>query len=369
VSIEYRVLGTTGVRVSRFGLGTMVLGVWGNRDLAECTRIIHRAIDAGINLVDTADVYGAGENEEIVGRAIAGRRDDVVLATKFHGPMPSGHRRDPGGDDVNRRGNSRRWIMRAIDDSLRRLGVDHVDLYQIHRPDPSTPIEETVGALDDLVRAGKIRYWGTSTFPADEIVEARWAAQRRGATGPDTEQPPYSILCRHIERDVLPACRRHGIGVLVWSPLSGGWLTGKYRAAGDVPDGSRAATNPDHFDGDNEAKAAAVDRLRGIAAEAGLPIAHLSLAWAAEHPAVSSVLLGPRTEEQLADLLGAADINLDAATLDAIDAVVAPGTDLNSADAGWTPPGLAARQRRRNMPETVRSYAPPDDGDTAGSHT
>jgi aryl-alcohol dehydrogenase (NADP+) len=336
--MQYRELGSTGVRVSRFGLGTMVLGVWGNRDLAECARIVHQALDAGINLVDTADVYGAGENEGIVGRAIAGRRDDVVLATKFHGPM---------GDDVNRRGNSRRWIMRAIDDSLRRLGVEHVDVYQVHRPDPSTPIEETVAALDDLVRAGKVRYWGTSTFPADELVEARWAADRRGVTGPHTEQPPYSILCRHVERDVLPACQRHGIGVIVWSPLSGGWLTGKYRGAGDAPEGSRAATNPDHFDGHNAAKASAVDRLRTIADNAGLSLAHLSLAWAAEHPAVSSVLLGPRTEDQLTDLLGAADVTLDTDTLDAIDAVVAPGTDLNPADAGWSPPGLAARQRRR----------------------
>ena len=259
--MRFRLLGDTGVQVSRFGLGTMVLGVWGNRDLAECGRIIHRALDAGINLIDTADVYGAGENEVIVGRAIAGRRDDVVLATKFHGAM---------GDDVNRRGNSRRWVMRAIDESLRRLGVDHVDLYQIHRPDPATPIDETVGALDDLVRSGKIRYWGTSTFPAAELVEARWAAARRQASGPHTEQPPYSILCRHIEGDVLPTCQRHGIGVITWSPLSGGWLTGKYRAAGDAPEGLRAATNPDHFDGDNEAKAAAVDRLRTVADEAGL---------------------------------------------------------------------------------------------------
>jgi aryl-alcohol dehydrogenase (NADP+) len=341
VTVEYRTLGSTGVRVSRFGLGTMVLGAWGNRDLAECARIVHQALDAGINLVDTADVYGAGENEGIVGRAIASRRDDIVLATKFHGGM---------GDDVNRRGNSRRWIMRAIDDSLRRLDVEHVDIYQVHRPDPSTSIDETVGALDDLVHAGKIRYWGTSTFPADEIVEARWAAHRRGATGPHTEQPPYSILCRHIEGDVLPACRRHGIGVIVWSPLSGGWLTGKYRAAGDVPDGSRAATNPDHFDGDNAAKAAAVDRLREIARNAGLSVTHLSLAWAAEHPAVSSVLLGPRTEDQLTDLLGAAEVTLDSDTLDAIDAVVAPGTDLNTADAGWSPPGLDARQRRAARP-------------------
>jgi aryl-alcohol dehydrogenase-like predicted oxidoreductase len=336
--MRYRLLGGTGVLVSRFGLGTMVLGVWGNRDLDECVRIVHRALDAGINLVDTADIYGAGENEEIVARAIAGRRDDVVLATKFHGSM---------GDDVNQRGNSRRWVMRAVDDSLRRLGVDHVDLYQIHRPDPVTPIDETVGALDDLVRSGKVRYWGTSTFPAEELVEARWSAQRRNTTGPHSEQAPYSILHRHVERDVLPVCQRHGIGVLVWSPLSGGWLTGKYRAAGDAPAGSRAATNPDHFDGRNEAKADAVDRLRRIAADAGLPLTHIALAWVAEHPAVTSVLLGPRTDEQLVDLLGATDVELDDATLDAIDEVVAPGTDLNPADAGWTPPGLAPAARRR----------------------
>jgi aryl-alcohol dehydrogenase-like predicted oxidoreductase len=336
--MRYRLLGGTGVLVSRFGLGTMVLGVWGNRDLDECVRIVHRALDAGINLVDTADIYGAGENEEIVARAIAGRRDDVVLATKFHGSM---------GDDVNQRGDSRRWVMRAVDDSLRRLGVDHVDLYQIHRPDPATPIDETVGALDDLVRSGKVRYWGTSTFPAEELVEARWSAQRRNTTGPHSEQAPYSILHRHVERDVLPVCQRHGIGVLVWSPLSGGWLTGKYRAAGDAPAGSRAATNPDHFDGRNEAKADAVDRLRRIAADAGLPLTHIALAWVAEHPAVTSVLLGPRTDEQLVDLLGATDVVLDDATLDAIDEVVAPGTDLNPADAGWTPPGLAPAARRR----------------------
>jgi aryl-alcohol dehydrogenase (NADP+) len=336
--MEYRQLGSTGVRVSRFALGAMVLGAWGNRDREECVRIIHRALDAGINLVDTADVYGDGDNEEIVGRAIANRRDDVVLATKFHGAM---------GTDVNQRGNSRRWIMQAIDGSLRRLGVDHVDLYQIHRPDPETPIDETVEALGDLVRSGKIRYWGTSTFPADELVETRWAAARRGVGGPHTEQAPYSILHRHVESAVLPVCRRHGIGVLVWSPLSGGWLTGKYRAAGDAPAGSRAETHPDHFDGDNAAKASAVDRLRAVAGAAGLSITHLSLAWAAEHPAVSSVLLGPRTDDQLDDLLGAIDVELDGDTLDAIDEVVAPGTDLNAADAGWTPPGLAATARRR----------------------
>lgn len=341
--MERRVLGRTGVQVSRFGLGTMVLGVWGNRDRDECHRIVNGALDAGINLVDTADMYGQGENEEIVGAAIRERRDDVFLATKFHNPMG-----DPDtGDALNRRGNSRRWINRAIDASLRRLGVDHVDLYQIHRPDPLTPIDETVAALDDLVRAGKIRYWGTSTFPAEELVEARWAAERRHVNGPHTEQPPYSIFCRHIERDVLPVCERHGVGVLVWSPLSGGWLTGKYGHGREVPTGSRADTNPDHFDRDSTAKADAVEALRTVADQAGLPLAHLALAWAATHPAVSCVLLGPRTEAQLADLLGAADVELDADTLDAIDGIVPPGVDLNPADAGWAPPGLAPGARRR----------------------
>ena len=288
-------------------------------------------------------MYGQGENEEIVGDVLRQRRADVVLATKFHNPMG-----DPdSGDAINRRGNSRRWISAAIDDSLRRLGTDHIDLYQIHRPDPLTPIEETVAALDDLVRAGKIRYWGTSTFPADQLVEARWAADRRRVGGPHTEQPPYSILCRHVERDVLPACQRHGIGVLVWSPLSGGWLTGKYRPGVDAPADSRAATNPDHFDGHNQAKFDAVDALGRIADQAGLSVTHLALAWAAEHPAVSCVLLGPRTEAQLADLLGAAELELDADVLDAIDAIVAPGVDVNPADGGWSPPGLEPAARRR----------------------
>jgi aryl-alcohol dehydrogenase (NADP+) len=343
MTVPFTTLGRTGLQVSRFGLGTMVLGSWGNRDRAECRRIINGALDAGINLVDTADVYGFGENEEIVGEALRDRRDEVILATKFHNPLG-----DPTtAAGVNRRGNSRHWVSRAIDDSLRRLGVDHVDLYQIHRPDPDTPIAETVGALDDLVRAGKIRYWGTSTFPADELVEARWAAERLHVNGPHTEQPPYSILCRHIERDVLPACRRHGLGVLVWSPLSGGWLTGKYRAGEAAPEGSRAVTNPDHFDGVNHDKAAAVEALRKVADAAGLPLAHLALAWVTTHPAVSCALIGPRTEDQLADLLGAADVVLDADVLDAIDSIVAPGVDLNPADAGWNPPGLAATARRR----------------------
>jgi aryl-alcohol dehydrogenase (NADP+) len=338
--MEIRTLGRSGIHVSRFGLGTMVLGAWGNTDRDECRRIINAALDAGINLVDTADMYGDGENEEIVGEAIAARRDDVVLCTKFHNPVGD-H------DDPNRRGNSRRWIMRAIDDSLRRLGVDHIDLYQVHRPDPDTAIDETIAALNDLVTAGKIRAWGTSTFPAEQLVEAHWAAERRGFAGPHTEQPPYSIFSRGIENAVLPTARRYGMGVVVWSPLAGGWLTGKYRRGQSAPAGSRASTNPDHFDVGNEAKFDAAERLAAIADDAGVSLTHLSLAWVVEHPAVTAALIGPRTIDQLHDLLGAAELRLDAATLDAIDEVVAPGRNLNAGDAGWTSDALDVARRRR----------------------
>ena len=331
-------LGKTGVHVSRLGLGTMVLGAWGNTDHGSCERIIHRALDGGINLVDTADVYAFGESEEIVGAALKGRRDDVVLATKFHNQM---------GPDQNQRGNSRRWIMKAVDDSLRRLQTDWIDLYQVHRPDPDTAIDETVSALSDLVRAGKIRYWGTSTFPAADIVEAQWSAQSVGGIAPHCEQPPYSIFCRGIERDVLAVCQRYSMGVLTWSPLSGGWLTGKYTHASPAPAGSRGATSVDHFDANNPAKLDAVDALAALAADAGLSLTHLALAWNVEHPAVTAALIGPRTEEQIDDLLGAADVRLDRDTLDRIDAIVAPGVDLNPADRGWDPPGLQPAARRR----------------------
>ncbi len=336
--MEMRTLGRTGIQVAPFGLGTMVLGAWGNTDHDDCMRLINRALDAGINLVDTADVYAFGESEEIVGKAIAGRRDEVVLATKFHNAMD---------DQVNHRGNSRRWIRRAVEDSLRRLDTDHIDLYQVHRPDPTTDISETIDALTDLVRDGKILAWGTSTFPAADLVETCWAAERRGVAGPHTEQPPYSILCRGIEADVLPTCGRHDIGVIVWSPLSGGWLTGKYRRDADAPQGSRAATNPDHFDADNDAKFDAVEALGRIADSAGLTLTQLSLAWAVAHPDVDVALIGPRTNEQLDDLLTAVDVTLDADVLDAIDEVVPPGVDLNPADKGWTAPALARTARRR----------------------
>lgn len=339
--MRYRSLGRSGMKVSQFGLGTMVLGAWGNTDLPACQRIIHKALDAGINLVDTADVYGGGENETIVGAALKGRRDGVIVSTKFHHPVQET-------DDPNRRGNSRRWIMTAVEDSLRRLDTDWIDLYQVHRPDPETSLDETVEALSDLVRAGKIRAWGTSTFPAEDLVSAHWAAARTASIGPHTEQPPYSILCRSIERDVLPTCRAHGMGVITWSPLSGGWLTGKYTRADPQPVGSRGADQPDHFDLDNETKFDAVERLSIIAADAGLSMAHMALAWNVEHPAVSAALLGPRTEAQLDELLGAADVRLDPGTLDAIDTAVPPGITLNPADIGWIPPGLAVTDRRRH---------------------
>lgn len=335
--MDRRPLGRTGIDVSRLGLGTMVLGAWGNTDHASCHRIIRRAVEAGINLIDTADVYAFGESEEIVGAALDGQRDSVVLATKFHNQM---------GSDSNRGGNSRRWIRQAVDDSLRRLRTDRIDLYQVHRPDPSTDISETIDALTDLVRAGKILSWGTSTFPAESLVEACWVADRRRVASPHTEQPPYSILCRGIERDVLPVCRSQGIGVVVWSPLSGGWLTGKYRRGVEIPADSRGATNPDHFDVGNEGKYNAVEQLAAIASDAGLTLTELSIAWVGEHPDVTSALIGPRTEGQLEELIRAADVVLDTATLDAIDEVVAPGIDLNPADRGWQPPGLDVGRRR-----------------------
>ena len=338
--MEFRTIGRSGVRVNPLALGTMVLGPWGNTDVDACRRIVHRALDAGLNLVDTADTYGDGATEEIIGPALKGRRDDVVLATKFQNPVGD-H------DDPNRQGNSRRWMMRAVEDSLRRLGTDYIDLYQVHRPDPHTDIAETVEAMSDLVRAGKVRAWGTSTFPASEIVEAHWAAQRSGAIGPHCEQPPYSIMCRGIESDVLDVCARYGMGVITWSPLSGGWLTGKYTRADPAPEGSRGATNPDHFDGSNEAKFDAVERLVPIAAEAGVSMTHMALAWVLEHPAVTAAIIGPRTEEQLTELLALGDLRLDSDTLDAIDAVVPPGATINQADTYWTPPALAAPARRR----------------------
>jgi aryl-alcohol dehydrogenase-like predicted oxidoreductase len=339
--MEYRALGRTGVQVSPLCLGAMMFGAWGNTDHDESVRIIHRALDGGINFVDTADVYSSGESEEIVGRALRGRRDDVVLATKVHGRM---------GADPNRTGNSRRWIMRAVDDSLRRLQTDWIDLYQIHRPEPDTDVDETLGALTDLVRAGKIRYAGSSTFPAHEIVDAQWVAQRRGRERFVCEQPPYSILARGIERDVLPVCARYGMGVISWSPLAGGFLSGRYRKGASAPTSSRADRLPERFDlslPENQRKLDAADALAALAEEAGISLIQLAIAFVLRHPAITSAIIGPRTMEQLEGQLGADEVELDDELLDRIDEIVPPGTNVNPADAGYTPPSLDRAARRR----------------------
>ncbi|MBT0772446.1 aldo/keto reductase [Kineosporia sp. J2-2] len=343
--MQYRTLGSTGIEVSTLCLGTMMFGAWGNPDEAQCTRMVHAALDAGVNFVDTADVYAFGESEEILGRALAGRRDQVVLATKGHNEMPGA----PG--DRNRRGNSRVWITRAIEASLRRLGTDHLDLYQVHRPDPATDIDETLGVLGDLVRQGKIRAIGTSSFPAEQIVEAQWTSERRHRERFTTEQLSYSVLNRLGEAAVLPTAQRYRLGVLVWSPLNGGWLTGKYRAGQEPTGDSRALREKDHFDyGDaavRERKLALVERLAVIAEKAGLSLIELALGFVLAHPAVTSAIMGPRTPEQLIDQLGAADVVLAPEVLDAIDEVVAPGVTVNPVDIGYVPPALTSPPLRR----------------------
>ena len=340
--MEHRPLGRTGVSVSKFCLGAMMFGAWGNPDHDESVRIIHAALDAGVNFIDTADVYGQGESEEIVAKALAGgRRDNVVLATKFHNAM---------GDDPNQRGNSRRWIMRAVEDSLRRLGTDWIDLYQVHRPDPGTDIEETLGALSDLVHQGKVRYIGGSTFPASAIVEAQWAARDRGLQRFVTEQPPYSILVRAIEADVLPTCSRYGMGVMSYSPLTGGWLSGRWRKDTGQQSSSRAARLPERFDLShpaNQRKLDAVEELAQLADEAGITLIELAIAFVLRHPAITAALIGPRTMDQLEGQLAAVDVVLDDALLDRIDEIVAPGITINPEDNSWHNPSLEPEARRR----------------------
>jgi aryl-alcohol dehydrogenase-like predicted oxidoreductase len=340
--MDYRSLGSTGVAVSPLCLGAMMFGAWGNTDQDESVRIIHRALDAGINFIDTADVYSRGESETIVAKALAGgRRDDVVLATKVHGRM---------GDDPNQFGNSRRWIVKEVEASLKRLNTDWIDLYQIHRPEPDTDIEETLGALSDLVRAGKVRYIGSSTFPASRIVEAQWAARERNLERFVCEQPPYSLLVRGIEADVLPTARRHGMGVIPWSPLAGGWLSGRWRKGAEAPESTRAKRLPKRYDlslPENQRKLELADALGRLADEAGLSLIHMALAFVIRHPAVTAAIIGPRTMEQLESQLEAVDVRLDDALLDRIDELVPPGTNLNPADSGWQDPGLAPTARRR----------------------
>ena len=338
------------MKVSPLCLGAMMFGAWGEPDHDVSIKIIHRALDAGINFIDTADVYSQGESEEIVGKAFAGgRRDDVILATKVHTQM--GVRVGEQGDP-NKRGNSRRWITREVEDSLRRLQTDWIDLYQIHRPDPGTDVEETLGALTDLQRQGKIRVFGSSTFPAHEIVEAQWVAERRGLGRFVTEQPPYSILVRGIETDVLPVAQKYGMGVIPWSPLAGGWLTGRYRKGQDIPETHRAQRIPGRYDlsiPGNQAKLDAVEELAVLAEDAGLSLIHLALAFTLTHPAVTAPIIGPRTMEQLESQLGVLDVTLSEDILDRIDKIVPPGVSLNREDSGYIPPALRESSLRRRI--------------------
>ncbi|MCA1729268.1 MAG: aldo/keto reductase [Actinobacteria bacterium] len=340
--MNYRTLGRTGVCVSPLCLGAMMFGTWGNQDHDNSVKIIHRALDADINFIDTADVYSRGESEEIVGKALAdGQRDNVILATKVHGPMS---------DDPNQRGNSRRWIIREVEASLKRLQTDWIDLYQIHRPSPDTDIAETLGALDDLVTQGKVRYIGSSTFPASQIVEGQWTARERNLTRFVCEQPPYSLLVRGVEADVLPTCQRYGMGVIPWSPLAGGWLSGNWRKGTDTPSSNRASRLPNRYDLSlpaNQRKLEVADALAELAEEAGISLIHLALAFVINHPAVTAAIIGPRTMEQLESQLGALDVVLDDALLDRIDEIVLPGTNVNPADAGWENPALEPVARRR----------------------
>ena len=340
VAMEYRPLGRTGVQVSKLCLGTMMFGAWGNSDHDDSIRIIHAALDAGINFVDTADVYSAGESEEIVGKALKGRRDDVVLATKFWGAM---------GDDPNQRGVSRRWIMSEVENSLRRLGTDWIDLYQIHRPDPDTDIDETLGALSDLVAQGKVRYIGSSSFSAGQIVEAQWTARDRRLERFRTEQPPYSLLVRGIELDVLPTAQRHGMGILTYSPLAGGWLSGSWTADSSPtsPARQRLVARFDMSLPENQRKLEAVEQLAKVADEAGVPLIELAIAFVVNHPAVTSAIIGPRTMEQLDSQVPAADVVLDAAVLDGIDEIIKPGVNLNPADTSYGEQVLEPALRRR----------------------
>jgi aryl-alcohol dehydrogenase-like predicted oxidoreductase len=342
--MELRPVGRTGVHVSNLCLGAMMFGAWGTTDHEESIRIIHAALDAGINFIDTADVYSAGESEEIVGKALAGgKREEVVLATKVHFPM---------GEGPNHGGNSRRWIVREVENSLKRLKTDWIDLYQIHRPERNTDIDETLSALSDLVHEGKIRCFGHSTFPASEIVEAQWTSERRGHEHFRCEQPPYSILTRAIEHDVLPTCQRYGLGVIPYSPLAGGWLSGRYRKDADItgpasPARQRLANRFDLSLPENQRKLEAVEQLAQLAEETGITLIEMAIAFVIRHPAVTAAIIGPRTMEHLESQLAAAEVVLADDVLNRIDEINPPGVTINPADNGWTQPALQPAERRR----------------------
>jgi aryl-alcohol dehydrogenase-like predicted oxidoreductase len=337
------------MHVSQLCLGAMMFGAWGEPDHDASVRIIHRALGAGINFIDTADVYSQGESETIVGKALAGgRRDDIVLATKFHMSMDVAT--GTAGGDPNKRGNSRRWIVAEVENSLRRLGTDRIDLYQVHRPDPDTDLEETISALTDLQRQGKIRAFGTSTYPAHQLVRSQWISEQRALARFVAEQPPYSILVRGIEADVLPVAQEYNLGVLPWSPLAGGWLTGRYRVGQDTPTSSRADRIPARYDMSlpgNQAKLAVAESLAVLAEQAGISLIHLAIAFVLRHPAVTSPIIGPRTMEQLESQLGAVDVVLSDDVLDRIDEIVPPGVTLSRGDAGYAAPELRNATLRR----------------------
>ena len=339
--MEYRPLGRTGVQVSPLCLGAMMFGPWGNNDIADSTRIIHRALDAGINFIDTADVYSGGASEEIVGQALDGRRDGVFLATKFFMPMNE--------DDPNHRGGSRRWIIREVENSLRRLDTDYIDLYQVHRPSPDTDVEETLGALTDLVRQGKVRYIGSSSYSGSQIVEAQWASRERNLERFVTEQPPYSILVRGIEEDILPTVQRHGMGTLTYSPLGGGWLSGRWRkdSASTPTSSARPGARFDMGSPANQRKLDIVEELAQLAEQAGMTLIELAIAFVINHPGVTAAIVGPRTMEQLESYLPAADITLSTDVLDRIDQLVAPGVTVNPEDNSYGAHELMPAARRR----------------------
>jgi aryl-alcohol dehydrogenase-like predicted oxidoreductase len=355
--MEYRTLGTTGMQVSALCLGTMMLGAWGNADREDGTRIVHRALDAGINFIDTADVYSAGESEEIVGEALAGGlRDDVILATKSFHPM---------GPDPNRRGSSRRWLIRAVEDSLRRLRTDWIDLYFVHRRDPHCGMDDILASLTALMDAGKIRSFGCSSFPAHEIVDSQWTALHRARERFVCEQPEYSILVRTAETEVLPVCRKHGMGVISWSPLAGGWLTGRYRRGQEVPAPKRAVLKPARFDlslAHNHAKLDATEQLAALARDSGVSLIHLAIAFVKQHPAITAPIIGPRTLEQLESQLGAAEVVLTDDVLDRVDEIVPPGLALNAGEQDWQPPALtlASERRRPPTPPAADGWSPPE---------
>lgn len=335
--MQYRSLGRTGIKVSPYCLGAMMFGPMGNSDDVETTKIIHKALDAGINFIDTADAYSRGGSEEVVGKALKGRRGNVVISTKFSLPM---------GDEPNQQGGSRRWITRAVEDSLIRLKTDYIDLYQLHRPSPDTDIEETLSVMSDLMREGKVRAIGTSTFPASDIIEAQWVAERRGLSRFRIEQQPYNILNRNVENTILPTCQKYGIGVSAWSPLSKGLLTGKHRKGQPKPDSLRAKYFPtlisDARSGD------LVEKLFLLAQDAGMSLTHMATAFVLAHPGITSAIIGPRNMEQFDDLIAGMDVKLDDALLDKIDEIAPPGGEIAPLEgSAYTPPSMTKTELRR----------------------